>query len=178
MDVNPIREENLLLSAEKALLQLQTILSENKGQKKIYHQGFETVGYACSRGIEALKDAPDLPDWLKSSNRELIDKSMGNLANILSEMNAPREIPYTTWKDCHKRSDQVSYALFFVEKVIRAALSFLISGLKKESHEQQFFKGPDTPKALKDAILDLENVSEEIADYLKPNASPSAEKPV
>ncbi|MDF1645413.1 MAG: hypothetical protein P1U61_00310 [Legionellaceae bacterium] len=140
---------------------------------------FQQVVEVCLRAELALKRDETQPSWIELDDEAVITASKFNLSEILGSLRRFNSSPFKSWDDCHTVSDVVSYALYVVEKVVRAALDFLSAGWisPHRSREHYFFQGPQEPQKLQAAISDLHVLLEKIENYLNPTSSSQQDLP-
>ncbi|MDF1677478.1 MAG: hypothetical protein P1U32_02145 [Legionellaceae bacterium] len=164
----PEDEKALITATLQALNSLARAVDSGRG----YHKGFEQVGHVASQALFTLsEDSSDVPSWLHYTHKELLEQVTPQLERLLENIKCLEEQPYIAWEDCHTPSEISTHALYAVEKVIRAFMNFLTVGYVQSDRQHQFFKGAEEPQILKDAISDLNSVSEQIHTYLNPSAS-------
>ncbi|MCH9755639.1 MAG: hypothetical protein K0U37_00400 [Gammaproteobacteria bacterium] len=157
----------LVKDAEKALISLKNVLLE-PGETKRYRQVFNEVGEAC-QCVASIIDLSHIymPDHIEKTLPNLTANLKSNLDFIEETL---RETPYKMWGECKTMSDMATYALFAVEKLVRALFHFLTAGYVKTGRQNQFFQGADEPKAVMVAVSELNILSEKLGQHLEQQA--------
>ncbi len=162
-------EELLITDTLQALKNLVRAVEHPSGG---YHKGFEQVGMVTKQALFTLdEDSSDMPSWLKFTRKELLESVTPQLKQLLEAIQHSQKQPYIAWEDCRTSSEISIYALYAVEKAVRAFMNFLTAGYVQSDRQHQFFRGAEEPQVLKDAVSELNNLSEKIHTYLNPNAS-------